>query len=131
MKFSLFLIFSILALCCVSITSPVLVYAQGSGDPKGFTDGLDKIKTIADDNNLNSGQSSKEILQTIIAWITSLMATFALISLLYGAYLYITSQGDENNVEKAKMLILYSIIGIIIIGLSAVIVNVVIGVATQ
>ena len=61
----------------------------------------------------------------------SLLATIALISLLYGGYLHITSQGEENNVAKAKAILLYSTIGIIVIGLSAVIVNVVINVATQ
>jgi hypothetical protein len=61
----------------------------------------------------------------------SLIATFALVSLLYGGFLYITSQGEENKAEKAKTIILYSIIGIIIIGLSAIVVNVVISVATS
>jgi hypothetical protein len=54
-----------------------------------------------------------------------------MMSLLYGGYLYISSQGDESSVTKAKSILLYSIIGIILIGLSAVIVNTVISVATQ
>ncbi len=108
--------------------APSLVYAA---DPTGFQGGLDQVKQVASDNKLNQGQSTKQILQTIVAWLMSLLGTVALMSLLYGGYLYITAQGEEGNVEKAKSIILYSTIGIILIGLSAVIVNVVISVATQ
>ncbi|MCE9643295.1 MAG: pilin [Candidatus Andersenbacteria bacterium] len=108
------------------------VRAQSGGDPQGFNAGLDSVKQIAGQNGLNNKQqTTKEILQTIVAWLTSLLATVALISLVYGGYLYISSQGDEGNVSKGKAILLYSIIGLIIVGLAGVIVNVVISVATQ
>ena len=112
---------------------PNVVHAQQSGgsDPTSFTDGLNQVKQVASENKLNQGQSSKQILQNIVAWLTSLLGTVALISLLYGGYLYISSQGDEGNVEKAKSILLYSIIGLILVGLAGVIVNVVISIATQ
>ena len=108
------------------------VHAQSGSDPQGFNAGLDSVKQIAGQNGLNNKQqTTKEILQTIVAWLTSLLATVALISIVYGGYLYISSQGDEGNVSKGKAILLYSIIGLIIVGLAGVIVNVVISVATQ
>lgn len=120
----------------LSVSFPVLAQDPfvGSGsnttNPNTFSGGLDAVKNLADTNKLSPAKSTKEILQTITKWLLSLIGTIAVISLLYGGYLYITSQGDEGSVEKAKHIILYSIIGIIVIGLSAIIVNVVITVAT-
>jgi len=109
---------------CFGLVSPV--FAQAQGDPKTFSGGLESIKSIANENKLGEARSTKEILQTIVKWLLSLVGTIAVISLLYGGFLYITSQGEDNKVEQAKHIILYSVIGLIIIGLSAVIVNVVI-----
>ena len=124
--FSIILVIATGLLLIVSV--PAFVHAA---DPTDFMDGLKQVKDVADQNELSGAKSSKEILQSIVAWLMSLLATIALISLLYGGYLYITSQGEENTVAKAKAILLYSTIGIIVIGLSAVIVNVVINIATQ
>jgi voltage-gated potassium channel Kch len=117
----------------LAISSFLLMTASyvHAADPQSFKDGLKNVSTLAGDNGLAKAQSTKQILQTIVAWLTSLLATVAMMSLLYGGYLYISSQGDESSVTKAKSILLYSIIGIILIGLSAVIVNTVISVATQ
>jgi hypothetical protein len=103
---------------------------SGGGDPKTFSEGLDQIKTVADTNKLSEGRSAKEILQSIVKWLLSLVGTVAVISLLYGGFLYITSQGDEGKAEQAKTIILYSVIGIVVIGISAIVVNVVISITT-
>lgn len=107
---------------CFTLISP----AMAQKDPTSFGEGLKSVGEIAKKNDLGSAKSSKEIIQSITKWLLSLIGTIAVISLLYGGFLYITSQGEENKVEQAKTIILYSVIGIIIIGLSAIIVNVVI-----
>lgn len=55
-----------------------------------------------------------------------LVGVVATIILIYGGVQYIISRGDDGAVEKAKNTILYSVIGIIVIGLAAAIVNFVI-----
>jgi len=109
---------------CFALLTPAL--AQQGGDPTTFSGGLDSIKKVAKQNKLGDARSTKEILQSIVKWLLSLVGTIAVISLLYGGFLYITSQGEENKVEQAKRIILYSVIGLLIIGLSAIVVNVVI-----
>lgn len=104
------------------------IYAE---EPATFQDGIKAVGDLANTNKLAPAKSTKEILQTIVKWLLSLTGTVAVISLLYGGFLYITSQGEENKAEQAKNIILYSVIGIIIIGISAVVVNVVINIATQ
>ncbi len=51
----------------------------------------------------------------------------ASIYLVMGGIRYITSQGEEDQTEQAKNTILYALIGLIVIGLSAAIVNFIIG----
>lgn len=105
--------------------------SSSGSNPSTFADGISAVGKLADTNKLAKAQSTKEILQTITKWLLSLVGTIAVISLLYGGYLYITSEGEEDKAEQAKNIILYSVIGIIVIGVSAIIVNVVISVATQ
>ncbi len=115
------------------VAQPPFVFAQGTiKNPANFGAGLSSLKSVAEENKLNtSGASTKEILQTIVKWLLTLTGTIATISLVYGGFLYITSQGEESKAEQAKNIILYSVIGIIIIGISAIIINVVINIATK
>ncbi|OGY37263.1 MAG: hypothetical protein A3E36_01090 [Candidatus Andersenbacteria bacterium RIFCSPHIGHO2_12_FULL_45_11b] len=55
-----------------------------------------------------------------------LVGIIAAIYLVMGGVRYIMSEGEEQQAAKAKMTMLYALIGIILIGLSAAIVNFVI-----
>lgn len=57
-----------------------------------------------------------------------LVALVALVFLIIGGLQYIVSRGDEDAAATAKNTILYAIIGLIVIGLAAAVVNFVIGV---
>jgi hypothetical protein len=59
---------------------------------------------------------------TIINWGLSFVGLIAVIFLIYGGFTYITSSGDDQATSKAKNIILYSVIGIVVILLSFVIV---------
>jgi hypothetical protein len=52
-----------------------------------------------------------------------LIAVIALIILVLAGVRYITAQGEDDQVEQAKHTILYAGVGLIVIGLSAAIVN--------
>ena len=49
----------------------------------------------------------------------------AVVMIIYGGFLYMTSQGDAGKVQKAKNTILYSVIGLAIAVLAYVIVGIV------
>lgn len=66
----------------------------------------------------------------MINWALLFVGLIATAILIYGGFLYVTSAGNDENVGKAKKLILYAAIGIVVIILSAVIVNSVLGIAT-
>lgn len=56
----------------------------------------------------------------------TIIGVVALAVLIWGGVLYIISIGDDGRINTAKKIIIYAIVGLIVIGLSALIVNVVI-----
>lgn len=117
---------TLFSMCVLFLAVALPVYAQNS-----FAEGIQQVEGLAQSNKLSEASSAKDILQNIVKWLLTLVGTIATISLLYGGFLYITSEGEEDKASQAKHIILYSVIGIIIIGISAIIVNVVINVVTQ
>ncbi|MDP3685912.1 MAG: hypothetical protein Q8R32_03725 [bacterium] len=63
----------------------------------------------------------------IINVLLILVGILALASLVYGGFRYITSRGEDDEVEAAKNIITNAVIGIVVIGIAAALVNFVIG----
>ena len=62
----------------------------------------------------------------IINAVIAVLGILAVVVIIIGGISYMTSNGDANKVKKAKDTILYGVIGLIIVILSAAIVNFVI-----
>jgi len=65
----------------------------------------------------------RTIVLTIINWFLFFLGLTATVFLIYGGFLYITSAGSDDNVNKAKKIIIYAAIGLILILVAAVLVN--------
>lgn len=52
------------------------------------------------------------LLCNISGWIYTFTVTLSVIFILYAAYTYLTSQGDENKVKTATNMITYIVVGI-------------------
>lgn len=96
---------------------PQLVWAQGLVPVPPFAGTSGSPLIVAVRNIINIG--------------LSLAAFVAAIMILYGGVRYIISRGEESEAEKAKDIILYAVIGLVVIGISAAIVNYVIGAIGQ
>lgn len=66
------------------------------------------------------------VILNIINFVLILVGVLALAYLVYGGFRYITSRGDETAVEEAKGIITNAVIGIVVIGIAAAVVNFVI-----
>lgn len=60
-------------------------------------------------------------------WVIGISGIVAAIFLVYGGITYITSSGDTAKLEKAKKMILYSLIGLAIVGLAQLITSAISG----
>jgi len=63
------------------------------------------------------------VILNIINYVLAIVGVVALAYLIYGGFRYITSGGNESVIEEAKGIIINAIIGIVVIGVSAAIVN--------
>jgi hypothetical protein len=74
-------------------------------------------------------EDSQSLIETVTGYINAFLALVGVVASIYlvlGGVRYIMSEGEESKAEKAKGTILNAVIGIIVIGLAAIIVNFVI-----
>lgn len=68
-----------------------------------------------------------EMILQLVNYVLILVGVLALAYFVYGGFLYITAHGESQQVEKAKGVIIYAVIGIVVIGLAAALVTFVVG----
>lgn len=74
------------------------------------------------------GQGSiRQLVLTMLRFFLGFLGIVAVIMIIYGGILYVTSAGNEDNAGKGKKIITYAIIGIVIIFISFALVNTVLG----
>ena len=71
--------------------------------------------------------SLPQVIFDLVTYALILVGILALAALIYGGFRYITAMGNEEQINEAKKIILYAVVGIVVIGLAAVVVNFVIG----
>lgn len=67
--------------------------------------------------------SIKDILVNIINFVLGFAAAIAVLFIIIGGVMYMTSGGNEDRLKKSKSLILQAVIGLVIVILALVIVN--------
>ena len=90
---------------------------------------LDKLKILAVDikgqvTKVEGGNVSLEsTVKNVLSVVFSIVGIIAVIMIIIGGVNYMTSQGDTQKIQKAKNIILYGIIGLVIALLSFAIVQ--------
>lgn len=106
-------------------------HAQGlpCDDPQGFIQSLSCVSAIRSSSGIRdfAGRPEDFVAQFVRA-ILVLVAVLATGAIVAGGIMYITSLGNEEKTRRAKMIILFAIIGLIAAILSVLITNVVINV---
>jgi len=105
-------------LCLVFLIIPVLkVNAYDFNQDSGLENTADKSGYSAGlyDASLTPKGTIIAIITNVISILLSLMGIAFLLLMIYGGYLWMTAQGSEAQVKKAKEIILDSIVGLAII----------------
>jgi len=66
-------------------------------------------------SGISTEASTENQVYTIIQGVLAIVGGFAVLSLIVGGFMYITSAGATERIEQAKLIITYSIVGLIII----------------
>ena len=104
------------------LLAPLFVLAQSGGGGGG-----DVVLT----NPLQGINSIPEVLNRIIDFLALLAAPIAVLMLVWAAYLFVLAGTSPDNVKKAKSIILYVVIGIVVLVMSKAIVNVTVSVLNE
>ena len=92
-----------------------------------YADAKDEVKKGADMTNSGGGGGSNQNLPDIITTIINVMlfiaGALAVIMIIYGAIRFMTAHGNEKQVESARLIVTYSVIGLIIAILAYALVN--------
>lgn len=81
---------------------------------------------------LSGGQTGlRGIVLTIINFFLGFLGLLAVVMIIYGGFLYVSSAGNEENVNKAKKILLYAVVGIVVIIVSFALVNTLLGAGGQ
>lgn len=88
----------------------------------GIGAGLDKIKGNVD-IPVGNGQNLRETIIDIINFVLSFLALAAVIMIIVAGFILVLGGGSEASATRAKKIILYTIIGLIIIFFARVIVG--------
>lgn len=101
---------SFVALALSLVVLPFLASAQGT--PPTFGTDIAGNAVGADAGSAYSGIAST--LTTISTWFLGILLILAIIFIVYAAFLYLTSGGDDEKVKSAKRALVYAVIAIAI-----------------
>jgi len=92
---------------------------------------FDPNRDLPDNLDQAGGDATlREIVLLAINFILGFVGLIAVIMMIYGGFVLLTSSGDEEATSKAKNIILFAIIGIIIILFSFAIINTIFDITT-
>lgn len=77
-----------------------------------------------------AGGSARGLIKNIINFFLGFLGLLAVVMVIYGGFLYVSSAGNEENVNKAKKILLYAVVGIIVIIAAFALVNTLLKVGT-
>ncbi len=86
-----------------------------------------KGANVSGSGNCNNGNDLDKTVQKIVDLLTIIVGVVAVVMIIINGFRFITSGGDSNSVTAARNGLIYAIVGLIIVGLSQVIVRFVIG----
>ena len=101
-----------------SVAAPMLTTAAWFGDQRWTTIGL-----AGADQGGQGSEGFLDFVQTAINYILTLLGLITIIILVYGGFQMVTAGGDDGKYKKGFTIVKQAVVGLILIGVSALIVN--------
>ena len=86
-----------------------------TGAPKGMTGAKSSMGTFSSQAGISTSGDLQSIVGKILRGFLGLLGTVFVVLTIYAGYLWMTAQGNEEQITKAKKLITSAVIGLIII----------------
>ncbi len=120
----------LLLLVLMLVSSPVHAAAQNQqAVPDSLRGSFDFVQnTVRQAAGVKDIGDAPRFIRQVLAIFLTIVAVIAVAAIIWGGFVYVTSAGEEDKARKAKLVILYAIIGLLIIGAAGIITNVVINI---
>lgn len=122
------IIFIVLGLILNGFFAPVMSYAQTDStnlfkvETQYDQQGLQNVKNLATGTDIGATETTAEYFPRIYASITKIMLGAATVLIVVGFFaagvVYVSAQGNEETLKKAKNIALYTLLGILIIAVA-------------
>lgn len=89
---------------------------------------IQKVIAADTEKDLQNAGNISNYITILYKWVVPFAAGLAVLMIIYSGYLYITSQGNPDNIKQAKDYIIGALVGLALIILAGVILKNVIGV---
>jgi hypothetical protein len=115
---------SVFGLFAMDITPVLAQQTPGTGAPTSpMINDFDNVNNVSDSTSYAG--SGRQAVLTIVNYFLFFLGLIATVMVIYGGFLYITAGGEDT--EKAKKVLMYAAIGIIIVLISFALVNTILG----
>ena len=101
-----------------SIATPLVSMAAWFTDQRAT-----QIGVAGADQGWTGNEGFLDFIQSAVNWILALLGLITIIILIYGGFQMVTAAWDDNKYKKGFTIVKQAVIGLILIGVSALIVN--------
>ncbi len=108
----------------LGLAVPTIAFGQGWGDNDG---GIG----LADGAPATQDVDIAQIIANVVNWVFTFLGILAVLMILIAGIMYLTAAGDESRAEKAKGILTYAVIGLIISILAVAITRIVVDTLVQ
>ncbi len=99
----------------LSVLPTLLIPLSAHAVANSLTEAATDITAIGANAGLQTASDLPTIIGRIISVLLGILGIVFVVLVVYAGFLYLTSQGEEGNVKKAKKLLTQAVIGLIII----------------
>jgi formate hydrogenlyase subunit 3/multisubunit Na+/H+ antiporter MnhD subunit len=111
-------------LAFVLVSLPVVASAQTVN--QGLTtSGLQGLFGFGGSSSLTGSQSLSQLITNIIRILLLIVGSIAVLFIIYGGYMYVTSAGNEEQAEKGRNTLVNALIGIVVVTMAYVLVTII------
>lgn len=103
---------------------PSAAHAQNP-DPSGIGAGITAAQTFASGVGLPVTGGAVDYIAAVLYFLLGFVAILALLMIVIGGIMYVISLGDQSRTERAKKIITFAVVGVLIVGLSFLVVRIV------
>lgn len=105
-------------------SDPAPIFDPGNTGGSDVQTGVDQIRDVLDPTGITGTDSLSALIIKYVNFALPYLALAAFLAFVYAGFLYVTAYGNDDQIGKAKKIMIYTVVGIIVVILSYAIVSV-------